>query len=141
MLLIPFQKEDALLCVDLPMRNKKKEIVCVTTVSAEDYEWARLSSWSLTGGYAYGSVSGKNWYLHRLVMQRNNVQQPSMEQNCVDHMDGNRLNNTLPNLRWVTVAQNHKNRNRGKNNTSGCSGVTFNKKSNKWIARITNHNQ
>lgn len=59
-----------------------------------------------------------------------------------DHIDRNPLNNRKSNLRLATNAENSRNRNKLSNNTSGITGVTFDKKSNRWMARInseTNH--
>ncbi len=54
----------------------------------------------------------------------------------IDHIDGNGLNNKWSNLRSVSHSINAKNQKKHKNNTSGNSGVTFRKDSNKWRARI-----
>ena len=59
--------------------------------------------------------------------------------NCVDHVDNNKLNNTLSNLRWCTQQQNQHNRQLNKNNTSGIKGITW--ENEKWRARIVFNNQ
>jgi hypothetical protein len=53
-----------------------------------------------------------------------------------DHIDKNELNNVKSNLRRCTHQQNDFNRGLYKNNTSGITGVYWNKKSNKWVASI-----
>ena len=55
---------------------------------------------------------------------------------CVDHIDNNRQNNNLKNLRFATHSQNSQNQSMSKNNTSGTKGVCWNKKMNKWTAQI-----
>ena len=55
---------------------------------------------------------------------------------CVDHINNDRKNNKLNNLRWATAEQNQHNRKIDKDNTSGTKGVSFVKKTNKWRARI-----
>lgn len=55
---------------------------------------------------------------------------------CVDHIDRNKLNNSLVNLRWVTKAQNNFNIKIRSDNTSGYIGVCWHKKDRKWIAQI-----
>ncbi len=60
---------------------------------------------------------------------------------CVDHVDGNRSNNKLENLRYATHRENGQNRKISTNNTSGCKGVDFNKQCNKWRAQITIKNK
>jgi hypothetical protein len=55
---------------------------------------------------------------------------------CVDHIDNNRTNNKLSNLRWCTNQQNNMNQSISKNNKSGAKGVTFYKRTNKWEVKI-----
>ena len=56
--------------------------------------------------------------------------------NDIDHEDGNGLNNKINNLRLATRSDNCKNRSMNENNTSGVTGVTWNKWAQKWRARI-----
>ncbi len=56
---------------------------------------------------------------------------------CIDHRDGNGLNNQRHNLRPATTAQNSRNRGRCRNNTSGYKGVTWYKPQRKWLASIS----
>jgi hypothetical protein len=55
----------------------------------------------------------------------------------VDHMDNNRKNNDVSNLRWATKSENGMNMSKKKSNTSGITGVFWNKGHNKWQAQIT----
>lgn len=57
--------------------------------------------------------------------------------NEVDHIDGDRQNNLLENLREVSHAENMRNVKRPSHNTSGASGVSFNKRNGRWRAYIT----
>jgi hypothetical protein len=72
--------------------------------------------------------------IHRLVAQAFILNPSSKKQ--VDHIDNNRLNNNVDNLRWVTIQENQFNRQLSVNNTSGVKGVCYNKQSNKWRATI-----
>ena len=56
---------------------------------------------------------------------------------CVDHIDNDRLNNNISNLRWATNKENSRNKILSIKNTSGFKGVSFHKKANKWQAQIT----
>ena len=56
---------------------------------------------------------------------------------CIDHIDNNRQNNNLINLRFATHSQNSQNRSMSSKNTSGTKCVSWNKKMNKWTAQIT----
>ena len=50
----------------------------------------------------------------------------------VDHLDKNRTNNMINNLRWCTYSENQRNRTINKNNKSGFQGVFKHK--NSWVA-------
>jgi hypothetical protein len=53
-----------------------------------------------------------------------------------DHIDRNELNNRKNNLRECTERQNHMNRSLNRNNTSGVSGVAWDKSNSCWRAQI-----
>lgn len=57
----------------------------------------------------------------------------------IDHVNGNKIDNRLENLRLATNSQNQQNRPAPKNNSSGYRGVTWHKQMNKWMARISHH--
>ena len=56
---------------------------------------------------------------------------------CVDHIDRNRLNNHISNLRYATKSENGMNQSKRSDNTSGIKGVNFHKTNKKWRAQIT----
>ena len=58
------------------------------------------------------------------------------EKTCVDHIDNNRLNNNVLNLRYATHSENSQNSKIRADNTSGSKGVSFNTKRNMWRASI-----
>lgn len=80
--------------------------------------------------YVYSCVSGKTIRLHNFIMNPE-------DDMIVDHIDGNPTNNRRSNLRLCTEAQNSKNKSIQRNNTSGHKGVHLNKKSGKWVSRIS----
>ena len=59
------------------------------------------------------------------------------EDKYVDHIDGNKSNNTIANLRLCTQLENNKNRRLNSNNTSGYKGVNWNKKDCNWQANAS----
>ena len=73
-------------------------------------------------------------YAHRLVIEAFILNPQNKSQ--VDHIDNNRSNNHITNLRWATSKENNHNRKLSNKNTSGTKGVNWNKKSMKWTAQI-----
>ena len=73
-----------------------------------------------------------NWYQHRVIWAMHYGQWPTKS---LDHIDGNKANNAIKNLREVTREENMRNRAINKNNTSGHIGV-YQHKSGKWMAQI-----
>jgi hypothetical protein len=55
---------------------------------------------------------------------------------CVDHIDGDKLNNCSANLRICTPYNNMQNRGTQRNNKSGFKGVSLNPKNHKWEVKI-----
>jgi len=74
-----------------------------------------------------------HWQQHRIVWAMHYGQWPTKS---LDHIDGNKANNAITNLREVTAQENMRNRRIQKNNTSGHVGVRWNKVESKWQAEI-----
>ena len=55
----------------------------------------------------------------------------------IDHIDGNKLNNCIDNLRQATRSQNELNKGMKKNNTSGAKNVFWSKNLNKWKVQMS----
>ena len=54
----------------------------------------------------------------------------------VDHINGDKLDNRLENLRDVPPATNFRNRGANRNNTTGFKGVTYDKRRKKFLAQL-----
>jgi hypothetical protein len=79
----------------------------------------------------------KKFKVHRLV---GNAFIPNPKNKTqIDHINNDKTNNNVSNLRWVTQQENQFNKGIAKNNTSGVKGVKFRK--GKWCARITIDNK
>jgi hypothetical protein len=59
----------------------------------------------------------------------------------IDHINLNKLDNRVENLRWATRSQNQANRGKRQNTTSQFIGVSFYKPSNKWYSQIKKDNK
>lgn len=84
-------------------------------------------------GYLMVSLDNKIYKVHRLIFMMFHGYFPLV----VDHIDGNKQNNKIENLRGCTKAENSWNSKKHFDNKSGVKGVYFHKKSNKWMARCT----
>ena len=59
-----------------------------------------------------------------------------LNKSCIDHINNNKLDNNIKNLRWVSQQENCMNRKLSSKSTSNYKGVHFNKQRNKWMAHI-----
>ena len=96
-------------------------------VDDADFERINRHKWCVVGGRGYthyaqcslGIIGGKHVtsYMHRLILNL------SAGDPKVDHRDRNGLNNQKNNLRLATDSQNHANRNKNQNTSTGFKGV------------------
>ena len=85
-------------------------------------------------GYLCIDIDGRKYFAHRLAWLYVHGRWPKQQ---IDHINGNRSDNRLCNLREASHAENQHNRRRkNKNNTSGVPGVFWNTNRRKWEARI-----
>ena len=91
-----------------------------------------------SNGYYRLQIDGKRYAAGRLAWFYMHREWPLHD---IDHIDGDKLNNAIFNLRDVTRSVNAKNAYMKRNNTSGATGVSLNKAkvkagSNAWCANI-----
>lgn len=123
----------------------------------------KTNTYDLSGEYGVGTTINTNnkfyfdledyekikdycWYVHEnkegykaLETTKNKKQirfQWLVKNKNVDHINRNPLDNRKCNLRDVSIRENNINHNIRKDNVSGVTGVNYNKKTKKWIARI-----
>jgi hypothetical protein len=80
-------------------------------------------------GYNIISIDKKMILRHRIICHTFKYLDIDNDKIICDHIDGNRINNNINNLRIVNNQQNHFNRTTAK-------GYSFNKRANKWQASI-----
>ena len=90
-------------------------------------------------GYCSIQFKRKIYRAHRLAYFIYHGVDPLEKQ--IDHIDGNRFNNKIDNLRLATNSQNLRNRSFQKNNKTGIIGVYWCNTYKKWVARITYKNK
>ena len=83
-------------------------------------------------GYRRVRIDNRQYLEHRLVWLWHHGEFPRI----LDHIDRNRDNNRLENLRLCNESQNAANAEKPSHNTSGYRGVYFERGRDKWIARI-----
>lgn len=100
--------------------------------------WNEKYSGTIAGclhtGYIRIKINGIRYQAHRLAWLLANKNYPS---NYLDHINMDRSDNRLCNLRIATTADNQANVGVKSNNKSGYKGVGFHKSSKKFRARIT----
>lgn len=99
-----------------------------------NYRAGTASACVSTTGYVVIRVDGRLYVAHRLAWLYVHGELPPED---VDHIDANRTNNKLSNLRLATRSQNMQNQRKPrKDNTSGFLGVTFDSKNKRWRAQL-----
>ena len=86
-------------------------------------------------GYLLISVCGKQYYGHRLAWFYSTGRWPVGQ---IDHVNGDRADNRLCNLRDVSIQVNRQNQRKphARKKSSALLGVTFVPRKNKWVAQI-----
>lgn len=83
-------------------------------------------------GYMRVMVNGKEYKIHRLIFLMHHGYFPEM----IDHINGNRSDNRIENLRPATNQQNQHNVIAPRTNTSGVKNVTWSKRNKKWCVEL-----
>ena len=86
-------------------------------------------------GYVAMWVEGNLYLAHRLAWLYEHGEFP-VKGLQIDHINHDRSDNRLVNLRVVTRSENLRNAGKSKNNISGATGVCWSKGANKWLVQI-----
>ena len=121
------------------MRNKNLKIedyLAVDNTSKTGLRWIKDKGRAYSGneaftaidsyGYYFGKFNGTFYAAHRVIMYLTYGEWSTIKKH-VDHIDGNRSNNNIDNLHFVSPTGNQKNDNRKmmSNNTSGIKGLSL----------------
>lgn len=83
-------------------------------------------------GYRHGKVCNVSIKAHRVIWL---LVYREFPKGVIDHIDRDKLNNRIENLRDVSKVVNSLNAKVYKNNRSGVTGVSWHKRTNRWLAR------
>lgn len=86
-------------------------------------------------GYRLIKIDCRTWLAHRLAWLYVHGRWPASQ---IDHINGDKADNRLANLREATAAENQHNKFRAQanNRTSGLLGVCWHKRDRRWVAQI-----
>ena len=106
------------------------------------FRWLETTRWTKFGdiaggvnpyGYSRIGIDRTRYLEHRLAWLMTHGEWPDTE---IDHINGNRSDNRISNLRKATTPQQRHNMKKTCRNTSGVKGVYWDKKNKKWAADI-----
>lgn len=83
-------------------------------------------------GYVRVRINNEMYMLHRVVYKYFHGEVTGF----IDHIDGNRSNNKIENLRLCSWGQNQQNAKLKSNNKSGYKGVSWSESKKRWLCRI-----
>ena len=98
---------------------------------SKNFKWYLIKGTIANHGYISIKINKKRYLYHRVIYKIYNQDwdmDDEPRKNQIDHIDRNKLNNNINNLRVVSIQQNQWNNN--------CKGYCWDKNANKWMARI-----
>ena len=90
-----------------------------------------------SSGYIRCKINKKQYLAHRIIYMMHHGYMPDI----VDHIDGNKSNNKITNLRPATKSQNQQNCKIYTTSSTGIKGVRWNNKHKKYVVRVQANNK
>lgn len=124
-----------------PLTQSRVKEVLIYNPATGDFIWksarrrfvGKVAGKMTRCGHRQIKVDGRHYHAHRLAWLYMMGAFPPL---TIDHIDGDPDNNRFENLRLATPSQNQMNVRRRVDNWSGKRGVSFNRKTNRWVAYI-----
>ena len=102
---------------------------------AKNVKIGNKAGYSSSKNYVSLSINSVQYKMHRIIWVYHYGAIPNILQ--IDHIDGNRVNNIIENLRLATNSQNSSNKKRAnRNSKSNILGVHWHKRDRRWHAHI-----
>jgi len=117
--------------------NKETGTVTRTIARGNNIKAGSEAGTKNSQGYLIVNVNGKNVRLHHIAWCLTHGYIP----NKIDHINQNKQDNRIVNLREVTTTENNRNMPKPRHNTSGTVGVYYNKANSNWRAFIHLNNK
>lgn len=93
---------------------------------------SRKAGWlDTSNGYWKVQLLDKNYYVHRVVYEMTTGD--ALAGDYIDHIDGDRENNSPANLRKVTASLNARNISPRSDNLSGVTGLRYDSMQDRWV--------
>jgi hypothetical protein len=94
----------------------------------------KSAGWMMGSGHTSVSLGGRKMQAHRLAWLFVHGQDPGGK--AIDHINGNRSDNRIANLRLATPLENNRNQGKRSGTSSAYKGVSWYKRKKKWVAQI-----
>jgi hypothetical protein len=119
---------------DIPIILAKSHYnIYIIYVDADIWHHLNNYKWHIHNNYCIGTINGKIISMHAYIyLYYNNIS--GTIYNPIDHININKFDNRIQNLRIVSASSNNQNKEKNKNCSSKYIGVYKNKK--KWISTI-----
>ncbi len=93
-----------------------------------------IAGFKNVGGYRVIGIYGREYYAHRLAWFMSHGRWPASQ---IDHINGDRADNRLENLREASNRENGLNRKRlRRDNKTGATGVHFDRSRGQWLVTV-----
>jgi hypothetical protein len=114
---------------------KKHYNLFICYVDGDIWHHLNIINWNIHNGYAIAMINNIPISMHSYIYKLKYNEENSLTK-PIDHINNNKLDNRINNLRITTISNNNQNKQKKEGCISKYTGVYFNKKNNKWYSQI-----